>query len=136
MDQERIRSAIASANRPYRDSPCSIADGSTSWWMRTRWQVWCGSPCRSHRPLLGQEQPAQASAIGLEEVHLTAQGGGAAGAGVAGARELNHQIGAEGRKAATLVGGEGLPAVDSHEGDIGAEPGAIRQAEAAWGGRS
>jgi hypothetical protein len=45
--------------------------------------------------------------------------------------QLHHQIGAEGRKAAALLGAQGLPAFQAQHGGIRAEHGAVGQAEAA-----
>ena len=76
-------------------------------------------------PLGGEQQPAEASAVGLIGSHLLAQGAQALGALIAGAVQLHHQIGAEGREAATLFGSESLPALQAHKGSVGAQHGSI-----------
>jgi ribonuclease VapC len=83
-----------------------------------------------HGLVVGNQQPAQASAIGLIGSHLPAQGGEAAGALVGGAGQFNHQIGAEGPEAAPLLWAEGLPALQAQQGGVGTQYGAIGQAEA------
>ena len=83
-----------------------------------------------HRPLLGEQQPGQAGAVGHVGAHLAAQGGGGARAFVAGAHKLDHQIGAEGREASPLLRAECLPALQGHGGGIGAEHRAVGKAEA------
>ena len=49
---------------------------------------------------------------------------------VAVARKFYHQFGPERGEAAALLGGEGLPAIETHQGGIGAEHGVVGQAEA------
>ena len=88
-----------------------------------------------HRPLRWNQQPAKPGAMALVGSHFLAQGGEAAGAfvagtGTTGARELHHQIGAEGSETAALLGAEGLPAIEGHQRGIGAEHGVVGEAEA------
>jgi hypothetical protein len=81
--------------------------------------------------LVGDQQPAQLGAIGLVAGHLVAQGGEATGPFIAGAGQLHHQIGAEGRETSALRRREGLPTLQAHQRGIRAQHRAIGQSKTA-----
>jgi hypothetical protein len=62
--------------------------------------------------------------------HFAAQGGDASWSFITGAGQLDHQLGAQGREAAALLGSKGQAGILAQQGAIRAEHGAIRQTEA------
>jgi hypothetical protein len=110
------QSSASSSKSPGKASPpLSVSAGSSG--FQALLLEFCRripGPPELHRALLGEQQPARPLAVGKMGGQLAAQGCLATGAVVAGARQFDHQIGAQGRKATALLGGEELPAVFAH----------------------